>query len=267
MRAPIVFAMQLACWLAASVTMGQDPSMSTVGMPARIDQFVWPGSELEPVPLADARRPIVLRITGVFRHGTDYRYDLVYYGLEPGAYNLAEYVRRKDGSPSSDLPPVMVEIKPVLPPGQVEPHAVQARRLPFLGGYQALLLIGSTVWLAGLVALLFARRRRPRTATNEVEMGATLAGRLRPLVDDAVAGRLSSSRQAELDRLLLGFWRRRLGLEGQPAAQAITMLRNHEEAGQLLRQLEAWLHSPRPDANVDVASLLEPYRQLEYRDT
>ena len=28
----------------------------------------------------------------------DHRYDLVYYGLEPGGYDLRDFLRRKDGS-------------------------------------------------------------------------------------------------------------------------------------------------------------------------
>ncbi len=39
-------------------------------------------------------------------------------------------------------------------------------------------------------------------------------------------------------------------------------IRDHEQAGQLLRQLEAWLHMPEPPAEVDVQALLAPYRDV-----
>ena len=44
-----------------------------------------------------ARRPVVVRIADVYPHGSAFRYDLVYYGLEPGDYDLTEFLRRKDG--------------------------------------------------------------------------------------------------------------------------------------------------------------------------
>src|SRR5687768_1974296 len=96
-----------------------DQRHSTVGMPARIDQLVLPGSELEVKPLDDRKLPVVLRIAAVFPHGSAYRYDLVYYGLDPGTFDLKDYLRRKDGSSTVDLPTLKVEIQTLLPPGQV----------------------------------------------------------------------------------------------------------------------------------------------------
>ena len=49
----------------------------------------------------------------------------------------------------------------------------------------------------------------------------TLADRLRPLVDAAVAGALSAGQHAELERLLIGYWRRRLNLEQAAPAKFI----------------------------------------------
>jgi hypothetical protein len=43
---------------------------------------------------------------------------------------------------------------------------------------------------------------------------------------------------------------------------ALTRLRQHREAGALLRALEDWLHRPPGTANVDVAAVLAPYRSI-----
>ena len=59
---------------------------------------------------------------------------------------------------------------------------------------------------------------------------------------------------------MLAYWRRRLGLAEEKIGRAIIELRGHDEAGPLLRQLELWLHRPGPADDVDVARLLEPYR-------
>lgn len=247
--------------LLTAMALADEPRATTVGMPARIEQLLLPGSELEAVPLDDRRRPIVLRVEAAFRHGDSYRYDLAYYGLEPGEFDLRSYLRRKDGSPLGQLPPIPVRIASVLPAGQIEPHALGIGTLPWLGGYQLALIAGGVLWVGGLLAILLVERRRA-AAQGAAERPASLADRLRPLVEQATAGKLAHDRLAELERLLLAWWRKRLKLETERPTVAIARLREHPEAGGLLTQLEVWLHQPASTAAVDVPSLLRPYQQL-----
>jgi len=232
---------------------------STVGLPARIDQLVLPGPELEVKPLA-ARTPIVLRIVHVAPHGSAFRYDLEYCGLEPGTFDLANYLRRKDRSAATDLPPLPVTIKSLLPPGQVKPHELEPQPGPHLGGYRLALIIGGVLWLLGFLAILLVGRPRKK-AIHQTARPVTLADRLRPLIEDAVAGKVEASRLAELERTLIVYWERRLQLSDRKPAEVLAVLRLHAEAGPLLRQLEVWLHRPGA-ATIDVASLLAPYRDL-----
>jgi hypothetical protein len=244
--------------LAAAVA--QEPVRTTVGIPGRIAGVVLEGGELEAVP-ASLGSKVVLRIGHVQRHGTAHRYDLEFTGFEAGEYDLAQWLRRKDQT-AAELPPIPVVVERVLPPRQVEPSALPAVAVEGLGGYRTLLWAAGGAWLAGLAALLFVRRRRGGAAAAPPKP-LTLADRLRPVVGDAVAGRLPKERLAELERLLLAYWRRRLGLEARPAAEAILRLREHEEAGTLLRELERWLHAPPATrAPVDVGALLRPYENL-----
>jgi hypothetical protein len=87
-----------------------------------------------------------------------------------------------------------------------------------------------------------------------------MADQLRPLVEAAIAGRLSAPEQARLERMLIARWRDELELAGLPPAQALRRMREHPEAGQLLEQLEGWLHCPPGAVEVDVAAVLAPYR-------
>ena len=249
-------------FIPALAAAAEEPRTTTVGMPARIEQLLLPGTELEARPLADRKSPIVLRIEATFRHGDGFRYDLLYYGLDPGDYDLRHYLRRKDGSPASELPPIPVSIKSVLPPGQVEPSKLSLGALPRLGGYWLALVSGGVLWIAGLLAILLVGRKRRGGATGEQDRPRSLAERLQPLVQEATAGRLPRERLAELERLLLAWWRKRLGLEEERPAAAIAALRQHPEAGGLLSQLEAWLHQPQSSVAVDVAALLRPYHNL-----
>ena len=83
---------------------------SPVGVSTRIEQRVLPGSKLEVIPRTDARRPIVLRILASFPHGTAHRYDFEFYGLEPGEFDLKDYLRRVDRTSTTDLPAISVKI-------------------------------------------------------------------------------------------------------------------------------------------------------------
>ena len=70
---------------------------------------------------------------------------------------------------------------------------------------------------------------------------------------------LSASQQAQLERLLLTHWRQRLGLENVEATEAMPRLREHPDAGALLRALEDWLHRRPGTVKVDVEAMLAPY--------
>ncbi len=233
-------------------------------MAGRIEQLVLPGSELEAVPNEDRKPPVVLRVVRVFPHGSAFRYDLEYQGLEPGRFDLKNYLRRKDGSSAADLPSIPVKVVPLLPPGQVTPNPLEIRKAPFIGGYRLLQIAAGTVWVLGLLAIVYFGFLRGKKGGTGLAAGrpASLADRLRPLVEGAMAGRLSQPQLASLERTLLAYWRKRLGLEKADPARAIETLRSHAEAGPLLGQLEVWLLRPGPTAGVDPARLLEPYKRL-----
>ena len=248
--------------LMAAPVRAEDAPAATVGMPRRLTGLVLPGTELEPKPLDDRRAPVVVRVVNAYKHGTAHRYDLEFYGLEPGTFDLRDALRRKDGSPTADLPPIPFTVAASLPPGQALPHELEARRSPSLGGYTLLLAGVGVLWGAGLLAILLVGRGKKRAADAAANRVVSVADRLRPLVERALAGRVAHTELAELERTLLAFWRRRLRLEDARPGEAIATLRTHPEAGPLLRQLEAWLHRPDGGPRVDVEALLKPYRDI-----
>jgi hypothetical protein len=236
---------------------------TTVGMSGRLGGVVLPGPELkgkEP----SRESPVVLRVARVDPHGTAFRYELEYYALVPGRYDLRDHlVRAADGKPAVGLPSIVVTASPVLPPGQIEPNKLEIEPGPRVGGYRTLVIVVVVLWALGLAALIasffFPRDQLKRAAAVRP---ISLAERLRPLVDGATRGKLSRAELADLERALLAYWRKRLELESTEPGAAVERLRAHEEAGPLLAQLESWLHRPGPAAPVDVAALLAPYRDL-----
>lgn len=248
--------------LAPCAAQSLDQRTASVGMRARIEQIVLPAPELAAKPL-DKDGKVVLRIVETYGHGSQFRYDLEYYGLEPGTYDLAALLVPKaaDQAPVA-LPKIEVKVTPMRAPGQVLPNQLTPDAPPRLGGYTEWLTVGTFGWVLGLFAILFAGRAQRRAAQAAGARQATLAERLQPMVEAAAQGKLDSAGKAQLERLLLAFWRRRLELEGVKAADAMPKLRNHPEAGVLLRQLEDWLHRPQPTQGVDLGALLAPYRQI-----
>ncbi len=231
-------------------------------MTGKLEAVVLPGSELEAKPLTDRKAPVVLRVVRVYPHGSSFRYDLEYFALTPGTHDLREYLRRKDGSSTGELPPLTVNVVPVLPPGQVEPNKLEVAPLPPLGGYRTLVIVALSLWALGLVVIIWSLLPKRKLDVASSDKPMSLSDRLRPLVEGAVAGRLSRVELADLERALLAFWRKRLSLETVEPGVAIETLRNHPEAGPLLAQLEAWLHTPGEPTAVDIGALLAPYREL-----
>jgi hypothetical protein len=258
-------------WLVALLLSSADAAPPpTNGTPSRtigIEGYVsteLPRADYRPRPLDD-RTELILRLEAVtaLTNG-QYRYDFYYIGLEPGPYNLADYLMRPDGSRPDELGHLRIHVRAMLPEehdGQL--GAYWPRRFPWIGGYRALLGLLALLWVGGFVAFALAGRKKHAVAVPIVAPPQpSLAERLRPLVEAAAEGRLTSDGQARLERLLLGYWREKLGLPELRMAEALGRLKAHAEAGELLRALERWLHRPGGVSVAEVASLLEPYRHI-----
>jgi len=205
---------------------------------------------------------LLLRIASTRPHGSQVHYDLRYIGRVPGEHDLRAYLIDVNGLPPANLPALTVEVAGILPEthnGWIEDQALRAPSM--FGGYRGILATIIVVWALLLFPLMFLRRR-PRSATAKSETRApTLADRLRPLVEQAAAGTLSTDGQAALERMLINHWQQRLQLADTTGERLIQRLREHPEAGRLLRALEDWLHRPPGTAKVGVDELLAPYRQ------
>jgi hypothetical protein len=253
-------ALVLALLMPGPTRAADDRPVTLLGMHGHLDGVVLPGPELEVRPLEDSQAPFVLRIANVHPHGTAFRYDFVYYALEPGSYDLTRYLQTKDGSAVGKLPPLEVEIKGLLGPGLIHPHALESKQASWFLRYRMVLIGAAVLWTVGLVLGLVWSRRRKAAAQQAGAGTATVADRLRPLVIRAMTGALTADQRAELERTLLAFWRQRLGLEKAKAPEALAKLRQHSEAGVLFNQLELWLHRPGTAEQVDIAKLLWPYQ-------
>ncbi|MCP3691625.1 MAG: hypothetical protein GY917_05495 [Planctomycetaceae bacterium] len=215
---------------------------------------------LEPKPIRQDTE-IIVRINAIRPHGSSFRYDLSYCGLEAGEFHLSHYLQRKDGTSTEDLPILPVRFDGALPADRLRPNKPLAGDLPRIGGYRKLLIAAGVIWVLSPLVFLLLRNRKRQPGIASLPGPQTIADRMRPLLQAARDGRLDTSGQAELERSLIGFWRERLNLHGESPATALAKIRQHKDGAILLEHLERWLHKPNPQSPVDLDSLLEPYRQ------
>lgn len=236
----------------------------SVGMEGRIE-ITAPAPRLETVPMSDTNA-LFLRIAETWPQGEAFRYDLRYVGMEPGKYDLRDWLQTINGDPAELQEAIEVEVISVLPEDhQGEVEETPLTDPPFLGGYWRRLGGAGLIWLGmGLALLTVWLRNRPAPAPKKQEASPrSMADRLRPLVMRASEGDLTDTEKAELERTLLGFWKQELGLEKLEPRESLRQLKKHDQAGALLRALEDWLHRPPGQVpNVEVEKLLEPYRHL-----
>jgi hypothetical protein len=238
----------------------------TVGVESTV-QIDLPGTLLEAKPVTD-KAPLLVRIATTQPAATAsmIHYDLRYIGLVPGRHDLKNYLVRADASSTADLPEISVTVTSILPPNhQGELMDAMKPSWPFFGGYRIVMGAAVVLWLALLFPLIFAGRKKKDIAAEAPPAPPpTFADRLRPLIDQANRGTLSTDEKGRLERMLLWYWRERLELSQSSPGDAIAELRRHPQAGELLRALEQWLHRPpgRTTPESDIAALLEPYRNV-----
>lgn len=223
--------------------------------------FSWNGPALETAPVEE-KTPLVLRIANVERSNGAAVYELRFVGHRAGQFDLGDFLRRADGQPLSGLPPLAVRVVEHLPAdhdGSLE--ELTGPGLPRFWRYRWTLWFLAAAWAIplGVAIVRWSLRRKRRPIVAEIAQ-PTFADQLQPLVAAALAGSLSDADRARLEMLLIAYWRDRLKLRGLAPQAAILRMREHPEAGQLLRQLERWLHQRPQAATVDIAVLLAPYR-------
>ena len=241
-------------------TLAEEERSPTVGTAGFVEQIVLPGTELAGKPLEQGD-PIVVRVLRSFPHGDSFRYDIRFHGMEPGKFDLAQWLRRKDGTLADDLPEISVEIMSLLPPGQIEPNELETGWIPSLGGYRNVAFAVGGLWVLVLLGLIFLGRKKKQVADTTAEP-VSLADLLQSRIEKAMENQMEPGQYAELERMLFAFWQKRLGLLELPTLDAMVRIKADSDAGPLMRQLEQWMHSPTPRSDVDLPNLLKPFRDL-----
>ncbi len=237
------------------------------GLTGRIT-FLADDADLDARPDQDLDAPLLVRLRRIGPAGDRFRYEATYIGAVEGTYDLRDWLIRRSGEAPAGLEELPVQIASQLPPDHgTDLFDAPVATSPIRGGYRRWMIAIGALWVAiPLVLLLRRLMAEPGVdVTDAAPAPPTLADQLRPLVEEAIAGRLDVDGRARLELLLFRAWEQRLSLSGTPGAEALATLRRHPESRPLVEALERWLHQPDPDAVTpdELQSLLEPYRAFE----
>jgi len=218
--------------------------------------------------------PVRVRIAEVKEDGNARIYDLRFIGEVEGLHDLRTSLERIDLGPRRNLPHAFVEVTGYFTDATFTAELTDAEKLTVasrIGGYAKRMMLLLGLWAVPLVLALvwllvgFLSKQRAARSQRQRELAAvaaapTLAQQLRTLIEAIIAGRDTTENKARLEAMLVRFWRARLNLIGKPLPEALAILRGHPQAGELLRELDNWLHRPPGTGRqINVAQLLEPY--------
>lgn len=236
---------------------------NSVGIKGTIKTVILPFAGIKAKPINPADK-VIVRIAGSWKDAAGGRYELEYFGLEKGEYDLADYLVVPEGADKAEMPKIPVTVTSIVPEQDFLVGDLKAAKLPDFGYYWVFHLGAYLIWFLGLVVILiWGWRPKGKKQEQKITRPPTWAETLRPLFQAAQSGDLTAEQQAELERMLITFWRDKLDLSGVPASIAMEKLSDDPTAGPSVKKLEQWIHSPadrRPKE--DVESLLIPYQQL-----
>ena len=144
------------------------PQWPTVGTTTELADVILPGPKLVGKPIDDVD-PVVVRVTDAIAHGDGFRYRIEYQGMEPGNFDLTKFLVQKNGEAATELPSIPVQIRSLLPPGQVKPNELTKGWLPRMGGYKILMVVMAVLWTLGLLGLIFLGRKRAAQQPDEIQ--------------------------------------------------------------------------------------------------
>ncbi|MEE2906509.1 MAG: hypothetical protein VX527_01620 [Planctomycetota bacterium] len=260
----ILLAYILSVFTMLSVTDAEPMAEATRGIAGRVTIEVDQGM-LRGRPDLDLDSPLLVRIAAVQpRPEGGFLFDLEFLGTQPGVFDLRDVLVFSNGASTAQLDPIPIRIVSHLADHSASDLAMTIPPESTLrGGYVTVLIVIGVAWILVPVIVITRRLLRPRPVPISAPRGPTLAEQLAPLVEAAADRQLTIPEQARLELLLYWYWQAALQLD-ESRPEAVARLRRHDDAGQLLRTVESWLHDPATTAPTrdDIKKLLLPYRQV-----
>lgn len=217
----------------------------------------------------DPQSPLILRVLTI-RPLSDGRfiYRVAFTPLEPGSFNLSDYLVFPDDTPLGSNEPHPVTVLPrVTDPDQTTLLSMPFTRTPPAIPYTTWMVLLGLLWAAMGLRLFYKKKPAPQTAPAAPPPAPTLAELLRPLVELAASGDLDIPGKARLERIFLQYWSQQLDLQKLTAIERMRAIRKHPDAGRLFRTMDSWIHRPEPVIpEEEITAVLAPYAAIDAPD-
>ena len=200
-----------------------------------------------------------------------YRYDLRFFGMEAGRFDLAQELTlagQSDGGDIRGIGPLWVDVVSDLPSERgTNLYEIDDPAFDISKGYRTALITLGVLW--GLVPLgYFLARTKRQDAPIEIS-GVSEPGiteRLFSIANKANDSSLSYEEKAEFELLLYAYWQERLGLSGS-VIDSVPVLRRDENSFEVILRLERMLHAgARKNSDHSSTELLEILRAIDFNE-
>jgi hypothetical protein len=223
--------------------------------------------------------PLELRITSITPADKgQFRYELLFSGLEKGTFNLTDYIVNPDGERLRE-PVETVTVRSLIPPtatyAALELDAPSTKRPPPYLGIVISLAIAWSAWgvflfrdtFRSLQKMLFkAGKSSPKgSAPPQPPAPATqtLADLLRPLIEKAALKTITAEEKGRLEQIIFLYWGKFLEIDYLDSVEQLRRILEHPEAGELLRTVEQWLYQPESlITREEITAALQAYMDL-----
>jgi hypothetical protein len=223
----------------------------TIGMEGRYP-VTLPGDRLEAVPYTHGDA-LAVRIASTAETQEGTRYDIRYMAYGPGRHDIARYLIDQRGKQPANLPEMVVSIDALLADDESgELFDSPESPVDLNSNYYWMMRLLWGLWAVLLIPLLLYGRR-PRVAAARQPPPPSVPQRLRALLETAQRQSLDAAQQADLERLLLRYWSKRLDVPAGDLVDTLERLRQHPTAGPQVQRVERWLHARDAAANGSVA--------------
>lgn len=199
-----------------------------------------PFAELTPAEYHD-KAPVTVRLESKEVDGDLYLYDFRYAFLQPGVFNVSDYIINLEGTGTID--PVEVEGLTVIPKsfkGELMP--LVKVEVPFDKSYPSTLYTLIAVWVVWTALMYRLYLYRPAAAVAQQDVAPSLIETIRRFLAE-VKSESSIDLQAELELLIHRYANDELHCS-EEAVKNLEALRRDARWGGVLEVLDAWLHRP-----------------------
>jgi hypothetical protein len=222
------------------ISLAAQEKSGDVGLTKKLN-VTFPGEKLMAAKVDDKSRAMV-RILTAQKSGDGYKYEMEFIGLEPGEYNLIDYLRTENDEPLT-FKKHQIEVGTSLAvgfDGELLDYQKTSRNL--IPWYKKINYAVMAIWALLLPVIILYGRKKKKADEIVVEEEKSINEKIRGLLS-SMGNSSSKELWQKVESLIFQHWCEKKNLQGMPMHEAIIKLKEDDEAGPFILKLEKGIHS------------------------